>query len=209
MHPVIFRAFERVCADRGIRGAVLEMGAVPDHRSLLNMAVLKGATEKIGINLKGGEGFADFKIVAGNANDMSCFPDARFDAVISNAMLEHDRYFWKTVAEVRRVTRPGGLVVLGVPGYTKRRMERWFSKVRKSKLIGPLFVRHFDWWNNATSTFRVHNDPGDFWRFSEQACRAVLLEGFEEVQVVEVMNPPRLIASGRKPGAPAGAGGRA
>jgi hypothetical protein len=39
-------------------------------------------------------------------------------------MLEHDKYFWKTVTEIRRVTRRGGVIVIGVPGYTEFSIEK-------------------------------------------------------------------------------------
>ena len=48
---------------------------------------------------------------------MAFFPDQRFDVVLCNAVLEHDRFFWETLAEIRRVTRAGGLVVIGTPGF--------------------------------------------------------------------------------------------
>ena len=112
MHKRMYQAFERICAERNAGGAVLEIGARPSKRGLLAMKCLANATEKIGINLNPPAKFADFEIVQGNANDMSMFPDARFDTVLCNAMLEHDQFFWKTAAEIRRVTKPGGLIVL-------------------------------------------------------------------------------------------------
>ena len=40
-----------------------------------------------------------------------------FDAVVCNAMLEHDKHFWKTIEEIHRVSRPGAIIAIGVPGY--------------------------------------------------------------------------------------------
>jgi SAM-dependent methyltransferase len=40
------------------------------------------------------------------------FEDASFDTVVSTSMLEHDPSFWRTLAEVGRVLRPGGFLVL-------------------------------------------------------------------------------------------------
>src|SRR5688500_14298075 len=100
MHRRILQEFERICSERGIRGSVLEVGAVPSDESLLCMKSLEHATEKIGIDLNSPSEYKDFKIVQGNANAME-FDDNRFDAVVCNAVLEHDKYFWKTVQEVK------------------------------------------------------------------------------------------------------------
>jgi hypothetical protein len=43
------------------------------------------------------------------------YPDARFDLVIANHVLEHIGDDWRALAEIRRVLRPGGLAILQVP----------------------------------------------------------------------------------------------
>src|SRR5215207_1757564 len=123
MHPRVYQEFERICSDRPIHGSVLEIGAVPSESSLLCLKSLDGAASKIGIDLTGPHEFQGFKILKGNSNAME-FANDTFDAVLCSSTLEHDKYFWKTLAEIRRVTKPGGLVVIGVPGYTKIRPER-------------------------------------------------------------------------------------
>jgi hypothetical protein len=45
------------------------------------------------------------------------FADASLDFVMSCAVLEHGRYFWRSTREVQRVWRPGGWFVVGVPIY--------------------------------------------------------------------------------------------
>ncbi len=125
MHPRVYQEFEKICSGKNIIGSVLEVGAIPSNKSLLCMKSLGTATEKVGINLDGPHKFKDFKIHKGNANSMNCFEDERFDIVLCNATLEHDKYFWRTIAEIKRVTKPGGLIVIGTPGYTNN------SKVKK------------------------------------------------------------------------------
>jgi len=147
-----------------------------------------------------GGGHRGFEVVVGSANSMSCFADESFDTVLSNATLEHDRNFWRTLAEIRRVTRPGGLVVIGVPAFVEgvldHAVRRWFRRV-------PLVRRR---WRSvvdtSTLTYRVHNFPGDYYRFSTQAVAEVLLEGMMDVEVEVLLAPPRAIGSGRKPMAP-------
>jgi len=184
MHTRVFREFETICRERAAGGDVLEIGAMPTDDSLLCMDVLSAARRKVGVNLAGGGRYKDFEILQANANDLQCFDDASFDTVLSNAVLEHDAYFWLTLSEIRRVTRPGGLIAIGVPGYGKlpwRRLRRFWGS-----------------WAPSTVTLQLHGFPGDFYRFSEQAVREVFLEGLERTEVRTVLVPPRLIGVGVK-----------
>ena len=92
------------------------------------------------------------------------------------ATLEHDKRFWLSVKEMQRVLRPGGLLVIGVPGYVKNTE-----------------LDH----GRATHTYRVHYEF-DYYRFSEQAVREVFFEGMRRVRVRPMMFPPRLIGHGYK-----------
>jgi SAM-dependent methyltransferase len=195
MHPTVFDVFEEICRAREIRGAVLEIGATPDDSTLLNLPSLAGASEKIGINKTGGSRFRDITILEADANDMTGFPDQRFDAVLCNAVLEHDRFFWMTLAEIRRVVRVGGLVVIGAPGYRQLpfepKLRRWLARLSR-------FSGHPDGWpmQHSTLTLGVHNSPGDYYRFSEQTFREVFFIGMTEVVIRTVLTPPRIIGTG-------------
>ena len=198
MHPKVYQAFERICSERKVGGAVLEVGAVPDDTSLLTMKSLKRVQEKIGINLDGPHRYNDFSIVQGNTNAMTCFKNDQFDVVLSNAVLEHDKFFWKTAAEMRRVTKPGGLMVLGAAGYATLPIEKYLHFfIGQLARVFPSVERWF--FNNATVTFRVHNFPGDYYRFSYQAFTEVFFEGMHDVRISSLMVPPRIIGSGIKP----------
>ena len=195
MHPAVFEIFETICRPRSIRGTVLEIGATPDKFTLLNLPSLVGAKEKIGVNKSGASRFKDFDILKVDANDMTCFPDQHFDAVLCNAVLEHDRFFWKTLAEIRRVVRAGGLVVIGTPGYRQLPFEKTFRHLlaKLARLSG-----HSDGWplQHSTLTLGVHNFPGDYYRFSEQTFREVFFEGMTGVEIHTVLVPPRIIGVG-------------
>jgi hypothetical protein len=78
------------------------------------------------------------------------------------------------------VLKPGGLLVVGVPGYVKD-PERDQGR--------------------STATYRVHY-LFDYYRFSEQAMREVVFEGMERVRVRPVGSPPRLIGHAYKPRRP-------
>lgn len=202
MHKTIYEAFSGICANWNTSGAVLEIGAMPSGKSLLNMEALANAREKIGLNLDGPHDYADFHIVKGDVNRMDCFEDNRFDLVLCNAVLEHNPWFWKAIDEIKRVTRPGGLIVIGTPGYTITRTDRSFTgffrniplvrKLRHNRYLNLLFT--------TTFTYKVHFGPGDYYRFSPDTYRDVFMEGLEEVSIRSLMLPPRIIGCGIKPG---------
>jgi ubiquinone/menaquinone biosynthesis C-methylase UbiE len=198
MHPKVYQEFEKICSERKIGGAVLEVGAVPDDTSLLTMKSLKAVREKIGINLAGPHRYKDFYIVQGNANNMTCFEDDKFDVVLCNAVFEHDKFFWKTVAEMRRVTKPGGLAVIGAPGYATLPIEKYLHFFTAK--LSRVFTSVERWcFNNATATLHVHDFPGDYYRFSVQTFKEVFFEGMQDVHISSLMVPPRIIGSGVKP----------
>ena len=170
------------------------MGAIPDDFSLLNMDSLKGAKEKIGINLCGPYKYKDFHIIQGNANSMAFFEDGKFDLVVCNSVLEHDKYFWKTVCEIKRVTKSGGLIVIGVPGYRVSKTEKRLHGVLKKI---PFLTHSF--LAESTITLCTHNFPGDYYRFGPQAFEEVFFEDMKNVEICSIMSPPRIIGWGIKP----------
>jgi SAM-dependent methyltransferase len=200
MHPRIYEEYERICSQRPISGSVLEVGAAPSDRTLLSMNALQNVTEKIGIDLSGPHEFKDFKVLQVNSNNMDCFSDGQFDAVLCNATFEHDKYFWKTLSEIKRVTKPGGLIVIGVPGFAQVGGEKIKKLLAKTPLIRRLQSRpKLSMFFVSTITFQIHNWPGDYYRFSPQMVREVILEGLEQTEITSLMLPPRLIGVGVKP----------
>ena len=189
MHPAVYDLFNDICRAHNIRGTVLEIGAMPDDSTLLTLPSLHRAAEKIGINKAGESRFKDFVIRAVDANDMRCFPSESFDAVLCNSVLEHDPCFWKTLAEIRRVTRIGGLVVIGTPGYTRLPPK---SKFRR--LVSGMFFARFP--KHSTPTLDIHNFPGDYYRFSEQTFREVFFENMKDVTIHILLMPPRIVGVG-------------
>lgn len=189
MHARIYSEFRKIVSKLRPSGRVLEIGAIPDASSLLAMPELSHATELVGINLAPASSFKNFVILSGNANHMPMFPDARFDCVLCNATLEHDRYFWLTCGEIRRVIKQGGLAIIGVPSYTKNGdLRRPLRRLFGDRLGLGIF--------DASLTFREHYGPGDYYRFSEMSCREILLDGFHDISVRSIMVPPRTISFG-------------
>jgi ubiquinone/menaquinone biosynthesis C-methylase UbiE len=119
-------------------------------------------------------------LVVANANGLP-FADESFDCVMSCSALEHDRYFWRSTSEVKRVLRPGGYFIAGVPIYMTLQTDKEFTTLT--------YARHGLAYN------------ADYYRFSEQAVREVFFEGYSEVTdeiVVRQYPNPYLIAAGRK-----------
>jgi SAM-dependent methyltransferase len=179
---MVKRRFQRILRNSGIRPEkALEVGGVMDDGSLLRFPELAGA-ERYCLNLVEMPSDEEITSITGNANDMSkVFEDDMFDLVLCCSTLEHDKRFWLSVEEMRRVTKPGGLLVIGVPGYVKDPENDE---------------------GRSTRTYRVHYSF-DYYRFSRQAVREVFFDGMERVKVVKLGTPPRLIGHGWKPAAPA------
>lgn len=200
MHPSIFEEFDRICRQHDAGGDVLEVGAVASDDTLLCLPALRGARSKVGVNLDGPLAHADFEILPVDANDMRCFADASFDTVLTNSVLEHDRYFWRTLAEIERVARPGALIVIGVPGFEKLGFERLASRLARTPVVGAVVRRCFPAVLASTMTLQVHDFPADYYRFSARAARDVFLERLDRPEVRTLLVPPRVVAIGVKRG---------
>jgi SAM-dependent methyltransferase len=214
MHPTIFAAFDRICrtrcqswswegtgAEAGAR--VLEVGALATPDTLLRLPALQQAALRVGANREAFEQRNDIDLVQVGADSLACFGDGCFDAVLCNSVLEHDAAFWQTLAGIRRVARPGALIVIGVPGYVERLppallgwpVPGWI--IRLVNRINPSIFA-------STPTLVPHYYPGDYYRFSPQAMREVLLAGCTHVEVEVLMHPPRIIGHGFRAGRPDG-----
>ena len=159
MNPDVHQTVHAIIRDSGVRPRrALEVGGLTGPKSLLRFAELEGA-ERYCVNLVELESRAGIKAVAADANDMHVFEDASFDLIVSNATLEHDKHFWLSLGEMHRLLAPGGLLILGAPGYVKN-PERDHGR--------------------STHTYRVHY-RFDYYRFSEQAFREVFFDGMEHV----------------------------
>lgn len=198
--------------DENIKGDILEVGATPDERSLLNSNLLSNAETKVGINLNGGS-YSDFEVKEGNANNMM-FDDDTFDIILCNATLEHDKNFWKTISEIKRVAKEDCTIIIGIPGYTEKFRRRKLNPRKllyemKNKFKENSFQKYphiaiseLKNWIIATNrysytpTYVVHDAPGDYYRFSKQSVEEVFLKNCIDKEIEEVMMPPRIIGKG-------------
>lgn len=195
MHPDIRKAFSDLLQGLPAPQRVIEIGQDRDHEALIDLPELAAAEEKVALGLNAGGARADIRYLVADANDLSVFGDGHFDLILCNSMLEHDRTFWRSLAEMRRVARCGGHMVIGVPGFgamagRRRRFARWCQ--------GLLSGRKAEAMAASTPTLGLHGFPDDFYRFSKSAVQQVFLDGCEERTVIELLDPPRLIGVGRR-----------
>jgi SAM-dependent methyltransferase len=103
----LFRGIKPVLAS--LRGRVLDIGCgMQPYRSLLDASL----TEYVGVDRKGP---LSNPTVEGTAEALP-FPDASFDAALSTQVLEHLLDPQLAINEALRVLKPGGTLVLTVPG---------------------------------------------------------------------------------------------
>ncbi len=200
MHPTMFAAFDAICRAHLAPGArVLEIGAMAADDTLLRLPALCGASLRAGCNLAAERPLEGAALVRVAADGLAAFADASFDAVLCNSVLEHDLRFWRTLDGIRRVARPGALIAIGVPGYAELPPPPALRLARRlARLPGmaALLERAAPGWSVSIPTLVVHDHPGDYYRFSDRAMRAVLLEGCRDVQVQVLMHPPRILGFG-------------
>ena len=196
MHQRILMVFRRLAEKYEIKGPCLEVGASRPDKAIIGGEYFKDL-KRHALNLK--DLSKDYAAASGitfhrgNSNDMrSLFPDGMFNTVISNAVLEHDRYFWLSVAEMKRILAPGGILLLGVPGFlrvAKTKVESDDAEAEEAEAESK---------NPVARTVGIHSPP-DYWRFSPQAFKRVLLEGLELRSLNTYLDPPRIIAVAQKP----------
>lgn len=200
MHPQVFGIFDEICRTHvPARSRVLEIGATSAADTLLNLPALNDAALRVGVNLELVSPLRGTQFVQVAPDGLAAFSDSTFDAVLCNSVLEHDPAFWQTVAGIRRVARNGALIVIGTPGFAAGRpipALRLARRLARLRGIARLLDLAAPGWEASTPTLVVHNYPGDYYRFSEQAMRDVLLQGCDKIEIRTVLVPPRIIGFG-------------
>jgi SAM-dependent methyltransferase len=206
MHPVVFEAFERICRGHVPPGGrVLEVGATPTDDTLLQLPSLQHAGLRVGVDLDFPPAASRHALVRVAPDGLAAFAENVFDVVLCNSVLEHDPRFWTLMAGVERVARPGALIAIGVPGYADLApspLLRAAHVLSRCPGGAALIEQIAPGWGASTPTLVVHNYPGDYYRFSEQAMRRVILAGCERVETQVVLRPPRIIGFGWRKAAP-------
>lgn len=182
MSPKVYEAFRKLVHENKLAQVpdpkVIEIGA----GSVTLLDLFPETAERIALNpiiSKELELRKDIQAVKGTSYSIPS-GDSSVDVVMSCSVLEHDKYFWKSLEEIKRVLKNGGVFIVGVPAYQKLPWD----------------------FMNTTFTYKRHGFAynADFYRFSEQCVRELLLENFQNksIQVVRRWPNPYIVASGVK-----------
>ncbi len=200
MSPEVSSIFSAILSKCKLTGPVLEIGVTYDDNSLINLPCLKEIPIKIGVNL---DDFNSdkYKFIMANGNDLSQFESGSFQIILCNSVLEHDLFFWKTLSEIKRVAASGGIIIIGVPGYRDMGLYNFLFKSKMiRKLIRIISPNSLNKITDASSiTLGEHFYPGDFYRFSKASIEKLFMADLVNVEIYEVMLPPRFIGFGVKP----------
>jgi len=125
--------------------------------------------------------------VLGNVLELNQFPDDRFDSVVAIGSLHHTGDFNRAIAEVVRVTKPGGVIVGMV--YSLFSGRNWILKpqlmlasLRKNTAKGGIRIRadkHLRWLSD-------HNSAGEAAPATEYFSRRALHNLLKEYGDVEI-----------------------
>jgi len=162
-HRVIMRSIEaRILSDVALPRPVLDVGSGDGH---FGSVIFPGGAD-VGLD----PGIADlaeagargvYKLrVAADSGDMP-FPDAQFASVVSNCVFEHIPAIDRTIAEIGRVLRPGGVFACTVIGESFSELltdERAWRRLG----LGRAHRAYLDWFNRKSVHF--HFDPPDVWK---------------------------------------------
>ena len=170
------------------RGPYLEIGADGPQHAVLNHPDFEGAPRDF-VSRRGGPAREGVTARVADANDLGAhFADGSFGTVLWINGLAHDKRFWRTLDEIRRVLAPGGTLIVVAPGFSKSAGQTGINITgQKGNAIA-----------DATLTYKVHDAP-DYWRLSPQGLRDAVLDGFAVREVRVMMMPPRLFGVATKP----------
>ena len=138
--------------------------------------------------LAAARGLANTEFVAGNVYDLD-FPDATFDVVHAHQLLQHLADPVAALREMRRVTRPGGLVAVrdadfhGMSWYPELpELTEWmqiYQQIARGNAAEPDAGRHLVSWILAAG-FTEFEPSASHWLYATGERRAWFGEGWAE-----------------------------
>jgi SAM-dependent methyltransferase len=138
MNHFIHGVARAVAETFGLPGPILEVGSyqVDGQEEIAELRRLFPNRAYTGIDMRPGPGVDQVADV-----ERLPYRDASIGTVLALNTFEHVPRFWKGFAEIARVLRPDGALLVACPFY-----------------------------------FRIHNHPGDYWRFTPMALQALLAD---------------------------------
>ncbi len=185
----VVEEYEMLFRTHALVGPLLEIAGGGREGAISHAPFLNGVERHVVVT--GGEGgeAGGVHVHKGEPNDLApLFDDGCFSTVIWDRALERDARFWLTVAEIRRVLMPGGMLVL---------CTRGFGKTNKFgiRVVGasgnPI--------NFLTATAAVSPAGGDYLRCSPQGLRNLVLDGLDVKELRSAFMTPHLFAVAQKP----------
>lgn len=115
MHATSLLKFQAIAETylQGDTGRVLEVGSQSYDGSTTFKTLLPAGWRYVGLDIADGP---NVDLVPKHAYLWDEIPPASYDAAITGQTFEHNPFFWITLAEMARVTRPGGLLFVVAPG---------------------------------------------------------------------------------------------
>lgn len=163
LHRVLLRSIEaRILSDVAFLRPILDIGSGDGH---FGSVVFQGGAD-VGLD----PGLADlaearargvYRLLVGAESGAMPFPDAHFASVVSNCVFEHIPDIDRTIGEIARVLRPGGVFACTVIGH---RFSEFLTDARVWRRLGlsaPL-RSYLEWFNRKAAHF--HFDPPEVWR---------------------------------------------
>ncbi len=162
-HRVLMRSIEaRILSEVSFPRPILDIGSGDGHFG----SVLFPEGAEVGLD----PGVADlsearargvYRLLVGADSGRMPFPDAAFASVVSNCVFEHIPDIDRTIAEIARVMRPGGVFACTVIG---ERFSEFLTDARAWRRLGlkRLHRAYLDWFNRKSVHF--HFDSPAVWK---------------------------------------------
>jgi hypothetical protein len=186
------RVIQEFCAlalSHGVHGPFLDIGTGLPEESILVEDQFK-SEERRAVGPHASSEVGGLVYSRGNPNDMKeLYKDGQFSTVFWNGALAQDKFFWRTLDEIKRVLAPEGVLLVSAPAFAKT--ARFGLKVVGAK--GSEIP-------NATVTARAQDALPDYLRFSPKAVRDVIFDGFDVREVRIAFVVPRVFGVGVKKG---------
>jgi SAM-dependent methyltransferase len=162
-HRVLIRTIEaRILLETPLPRPALDIGSGDGHfGSILFPDGADVGLDRGVADLAEARGRGVYRLLVGADSGAMPFPDARFASVVSNCVFEHIPDIDRTIAEIARVLRPGGVFACTVIG---ERFSEFLTDERAWRRLGLAAAHraYLAWFNRKSVHF--HFDSPDVWR---------------------------------------------